>query len=130
MRKILLFISLILFISGCATPFASQYQQLNEAYKSGQLSYKDYVQAYQNLQAQEMQWRYNMNQAIMQFNQQVQENQRYEQAREDYYRTLPFMIQSQQRQQPQQPIIKLPTQSHTRCWQDAAGNINCDTTSY
>ena len=41
-------------------PFADQYQELENAYQTGKLTYPQYLQARQNLQAQELQWRNNM----------------------------------------------------------------------
>ncbi len=51
-------------------PFASQYVELDQAYQAGKLTYPEYLQARQNLQAQELQWRNNMVQAIQEENRQ------------------------------------------------------------
>ncbi len=56
-------------------PFYEQYQALNTAYQSGALTYPEYIQAYQNLQAQEMQWRSNLVQTIQESNRQELERQ-------------------------------------------------------
>lgn len=120
MKKIALFILPILLLSGCATmnPFYNQYQQLNQAYQAGQLTYPQYIQAYQNLQAQEMQWRQNLQQASYQMQQQQQ--QYYQQ---QWQRQMDVLRLNQQQQRNSQTYS-----TESRCHLDPSGNIVCDTT--
>lgn len=59
-----IFILIILIFSGCASPYASQYNAITTAYQNGQLTYPEYVQAYQNIQMQDMAWRQNLSQSL------------------------------------------------------------------
>ncbi len=50
--------------------WASQYTELDQAYQAGEMTYPEYLQARQNLQAQELQWRNNVVQAAQESNRQ------------------------------------------------------------
>lgn len=58
MKRLILLSVLSILVSGCAfmSPYYAQFQQLDRAYKSGQITYGQYMNAYNDLKAQERQW--------------------------------------------------------------------------
>jgi len=119
MKKIGLIVLLVI-LAGCS-PFTTQYRQLQQAYQSGQLTYPEYVQAYQNLQSQELQWRHNFAQAMQQASYNMQQQQ-YQQEQLNLQRQQLYMQQTQQYQHRN-------TRSSTDChW--IGNQLHCDTNEY
>lgn len=54
--KAVFLILTIIFIYGCVSPYAKRYQELDEAYNSGKLTYAEYMNLKIQTQNQEAEW--------------------------------------------------------------------------
>lgn len=75
-KEIVLIFLLIIFFSGCASlnPFYRQYQELNNAYNSGRITYAQYLQLKQGIQFQEQRYYDNIGQELQRINDQINQN--------------------------------------------------------
>lgn len=89
MKVLLVSLLTVLFVSGCASPYAAQMNQLHEEYRLGRISEKEYASRRAYLQQADAHYQAGLNYRRQQYGARVQQNIYAQQQRPSYYRPAP-----------------------------------------
>lgn len=123
MKKMIFLFPLIILL-GCITPYANQYQELDNLYSSGQISASQYWQFKQDLIQQEYQTQMNAAKALDNINQRAiqRQNQIQEEQSNAVMNIYNNAIQNSEKIFEK---YKTPKTIRTDCTTDNFGNIHC-----